>query len=122
MEGITMRAYTIAIAIISWLVFASVARAQDRTFGDFDCTEDCSGHAAGYRWAEKHSIDDESDCPRGNSESFHEGCIAYSRDPSRGADEDDDGNMTGQPVRHPMDSDDDDDGDNGNAGSWREAK
>jgi hypothetical protein len=111
MEGITMRAYTIAIAIVPWLVFANFARAQDRTFGDFDCTEDCSGHAAGYSWAEKHSIDDESDCPQGNSQSFHEGCIAYSRDPSRGADEDDDGNMTGQPVRHPMDSDDDDDDD-----------
>jgi hypothetical protein len=111
MEGIAVRAYAIAIVITSWLAFGDIACAQNRTFGDFDCTDDCSGHAAGYRWAEKHSIDDESDCPEGNSQSFHEGCIAYTRDSSRGADEDNDGNQTGEPVRHPMNSDDDDDDD-----------
>jgi hypothetical protein len=45
----------------------------------FNCTVDCSGHEAGYRWAEQHSIDDEDYCPDGDSESFHEGCIAYVR-------------------------------------------
>lgn len=69
------------------------ARAQERTFGGYDCTDDCSGHAAGYRWAEGKSITDESRCPlTGNRQSFYEGCQAYVEDPGRGADEDDDGN------------------------------
>lgn len=46
------------------------------SFHGYDCTVDCSGHQAGYDWAEKHDIDDEDDC-RGNSESFIEGCKAY---------------------------------------------
>lgn len=40
------------------------------------CTIDCSGHEAGYAWAEEQGIDDPDDC-RGNSESFIEGCRAY---------------------------------------------
>ncbi len=72
-----MRAYIGALAVVATLAFVPTANAQNRTFGDFDCTDDCSGHAAGYNWAEKHSIDDEPDCPDGNSQSFHEGCIAY---------------------------------------------
>ena len=64
-----------------------------REFGGYDCSDDCSGLAAGYRWAEVHSITDESDCPlRGGAISFHEGCLVYVEDPSRGADEDDEGN------------------------------
>jgi hypothetical protein len=45
-------------------------------FGDYECTEDCSGHAAGYEWAEQHGIDDPDDCG-GNSNSFIEGCQEY---------------------------------------------
>lgn len=45
-------------------------------FGIYDCTVDCSGHQAGYDWAERHSIDDEDDCT-GNSQSFIEGCKQY---------------------------------------------
>ena len=63
---------------------------QDRTFGGYDCTVDCSGHKAGYEWAEQNNISDESGC-NGNSQSFEEGCKAYVEDPGRGADEDDDG-------------------------------
>jgi hypothetical protein len=37
------------------------------------CTVDCSGHAAGYQWAETQGITDHDDCG-GNSESFIEGC------------------------------------------------
>jgi hypothetical protein len=38
------------------------------------------------------SITDESDCPlRGGAVSFYEGCTVYVEDPSRGADQDDDG-------------------------------
>jgi hypothetical protein len=51
------------------------------TFDGYDCTGDCSGHEAGYKWAEEHTIDDESDCDNAgnssNSPSFAEGCKAF---------------------------------------------
>jgi hypothetical protein len=65
--------------------------AMARSFGGYECSDDCSGHAAGYRWAEEHDVDDEDKCPQGNSESFYEGCLVFVQDPGRGADEDDDG-------------------------------
>lgn len=37
------------------------------------CTDDCSGHDAGYKWAEKHDITDADDCT-GNSQSFIADC------------------------------------------------
>jgi hypothetical protein len=49
------------------------------TFHGDPCTSDCSGHQAGYDWAERHDIDDEDNCG-GNSESFIEGCKAYVRE------------------------------------------
>ena len=64
---------------------------QAQTFGGYDCTEDCSGHKAGYDWAEQNSISSEDNCG-GNSNSFEEGCKAYVDDSDRGSDEDDDGN------------------------------
>ena len=45
----------------------------------YQCTVDCSGHEAGYEWAEENSIDDPYDCG-GNSESFIEGCQAYAEE------------------------------------------
>jgi hypothetical protein len=52
-----------------------------RQFGGHTCTGDCSGHEAGYNWAEEHAIDDEDDCEKAgdtsNSPSFAEGCKAY---------------------------------------------
>jgi hypothetical protein len=83
-----MRVTVIGIALAALLGTA----AQAREFGGYDCSDDCSGHAAGYRWAEAHSITDESECPhRGGASSFYEGCLVYVEDPNRGADEDDDG-------------------------------
>ena len=46
------------------------------TFHGYECTEDCSGHEAGYEWAENNDISDTYDCD-GNSQSFIEGCEAY---------------------------------------------
>lgn len=46
------------------------------TFYGYRCTEDCSGHEAGYDWAERNGINDIYDCD-GNSQSFIEGCQAY---------------------------------------------
>ncbi len=47
--------------------------------GSFGCTEDCSGHDAGYQWAQDNEIEDAADCG-GNSNSFIEGCEAYAND------------------------------------------
>lgn len=87
----TARICVLVLAIFLTLAFIHVARSQGRSFGDFDCTDDCSGHSAGYKWADRHDIDNEDDCPDGNSQSFHEGCIAHARNPYRGAEEDDEG-------------------------------
>lgn len=47
--------------------------AQPYTSWSRGCTDDCSGHDAGYEWAEEHDITDADDCT-GNSQSFIEGC------------------------------------------------
>jgi hypothetical protein len=57
------------------------------TFHGEPCTVDCSGHQAGYDWAEEHDIVDEDNCG-GNSESFIEGCKAYVREQQGTADDD----------------------------------
>lgn len=44
--------------------------------GDYVCTEDCSGHEAGFAWAQEHDFTDAADCG-GNSQSFIEGCEAF---------------------------------------------
>ena len=67
-----------------------------QTFADDPCSEDCSGHQAGYDWAERNEIDAEDACDdagdTSNSPSFAEGCKAYveGRDPDDEADPDDD--------------------------------
>jgi len=48
-------------------------------FGNLDCTQDCSGHDAGYEWAQDNEIEDEADCG-GNSWSFEDGCRAYAEE------------------------------------------
>ena len=50
------------------------------------CTEDCSGHEAGYAWAERKGITDPDDCG-GNSWSFIEGCRAYAEENAGNEDE-----------------------------------
>ena len=54
----------------------TTATASAQTFRDYPCTQDCSGHEAGYNWAEQHGIEDPGNCD-GNSHSFVEGCQAY---------------------------------------------
>lgn len=48
-------------------------------FGSYGCTQDCSGHEAGYRWAESKGITDPDECG-GKSWSFIEGCRAYAEE------------------------------------------
>ena len=63
-----MRAY-IAIVVLATIIamcaIAYKASTPDATHADLDCTDNCSGHEAGYKWAEQHSIDDEDYCPGG---------------------------------------------------------
>lgn len=54
-----------------------------RSFGGYPCIGDCSGHEAGYNWAEENGIDDPDDCD-GNSDSFIEGCQSYAEEQSAG--------------------------------------
>lgn len=49
------------------------------TFRGQGCTVNCSGHEAGYAWAEEKGITDPDDCG-GNSWSFIEGCQAYAEE------------------------------------------
>jgi hypothetical protein len=73
---------------------ASAAEPTSSTFEGSPCTSDCSGHEAGYNWAEEHEINDESDCDAAgdtsNSPSFAEGCRAYVQEngSADGADDD----------------------------------
>jgi hypothetical protein len=53
--------------------------AHDAIFHGFHCKQDCVGHRAGYKWAEKHGITDPAQC-RAKGKSFNEGCIAYARE------------------------------------------
>ncbi len=46
------------------------------TFHGVDCLDDCSGHDAGYKWAEENGIFNEGDCD-GKSDSFIEGCKIF---------------------------------------------
>ena len=66
--------------------------ASGETFHSYTCTQDCSGHEAGYNWAEEHDITDPDDCPIDphNSPSFTEGCRAYADEQSGDSDDDDD--------------------------------
>lgn len=47
-----------------------------QTFNGYPCTQDCSGHQAGYDWAAQKGVNDISGCG-GNSNSFIEGCQSY---------------------------------------------
>jgi hypothetical protein len=66
----------------------SVISGERRSFGGYGCTVDCSGHEAGYEWAESNGVDDSAEC-RGNSESFIEGCLAYVAEQGGGTENDD---------------------------------
>ena len=68
-----------------------------------ECSRDCSGHMAGYDWAEERGISKEEGC-RGNSQSFIDGCLLYVAerlDELRGGDEvDDDPRQSCTPGRY----------------------
>jgi hypothetical protein len=68
------------------LLLPSAASAQGY-FREYPCTVDCSGHEAGYEWAERKGIEDADDCG-GNSDSFIEGCRAWAEEQTEERDTD----------------------------------
>ena len=42
----------------------------------YKCSNDCTGHKAGYAWAKQHNINIKIQCT-GNSQSFIQGCLAF---------------------------------------------
>ena len=107
MEAI-MRAYivigTLAVLAVSARIYT--AHTQDRLIAGLNCTVDCSGYDAGYKWAKQRDIDDDDYCPDGNK-SFYEGCAAYAVGSSGAANETDSGIGTLPPLSNDDDNDDD---------------
>jgi hypothetical protein len=66
----------LSFAFLLCVILPSPQDLEADTFLGYECTDDCSGHEAGYEWAGDNGIDDEYYCS-GNSVSFEEGCTAY---------------------------------------------
>ena len=64
------------LAVIVLLALTLPLSVTASTFKGYQCTQDCSGHKAGYEWAMKKRITNKSNCT-GNSKSFREGCYAW---------------------------------------------
>ena len=75
----------IVVAGLMLLITRSASVAQDRNFGRYPCTMDCADQSAGYDWARRRGVTAPENCPSGNSQSFNEGCRAYTENPRRDA-------------------------------------
>ena len=82
-----MRGLSIMFCLVA-IAFPAVANSQS-DFHGYPCTGDCSGHEAGYDWAERNGIADPDECG-GNSDSFVEGCQAYGEEQQEEQDPDED--------------------------------
>jgi hypothetical protein len=107
MEAV-MRAYivigTLAVLAVSARIYT--AYTQDRVIAGLNCTVDCSGYDAGYKWAKQRDIDDDDYCPDSNK-SFYEGCAAYAVGLIGAANETNNGIGTSPPLSNDDDNDDD---------------
>ena len=65
------------VLFAAFILCTPIANAQ--TFGSYECTQDCSGHIAGYKWAASHGLTEDYQCT-GRSQSFIEGCLEYVRE------------------------------------------
>ncbi|WP_460929496.1 hypothetical protein [Pseudomonas sp. MC6] len=73
-------------------LMASVLGSAPVTSATFDgntCLGDCSGHQAGYDWAEQNDVDDESSCST-PSPSFNQGCESYVEENAASVSDDED--------------------------------
>lgn len=75
------------VKICAFLIFLPVP-AGAAEFHGYPCTQDCSGHKAGYEWAQAKDIGDPADCG-GKSNSFTEGCRAWAQEQAGDAPEED---------------------------------
>ena len=73
-----MRAPQLLAIVLATLALPTAALAEPH-FRDYPCTVDCSGHEAGYEWADRNGIEDPDECG-GNSNSFIEGCRAWAEE------------------------------------------
>lgn len=64
------------LAILPLALALGTTTASAASFDGYPCLTDCSGHQAGYDWAEQNDIDDESSCSTPSS-SFNQGCESY---------------------------------------------
>ncbi len=62
--------------IAALILLPAQARAEGMTYKGYACTDDCSGHKAGYEWAKKNGLTDPAECG-GKSKSFVEGCRSF---------------------------------------------
>lgn len=76
--------FLVAAKPLHWPSLLPPRLTRKKLFRGYDCTDDCSGHEAGYDWAARNDITDERDCD-GNGQSFNEGCQAYVEEQSNGA-------------------------------------
>ena len=74
-----MRRLMVAFAATVAALGIGLSFAIAQTSHGYPCTVDCSGHEAGYEWADKKGIEDPDDCG-GNSNSFIEGCRAWAEE------------------------------------------
>jgi hypothetical protein len=77
MRTVTNRSAIVLLTSVLALGCCAPGQASGRTFGGYDCTDNCVGHAAGYRWAEERGIEYIDECPENRSEEFYEGCLTY---------------------------------------------
>jgi hypothetical protein len=62
------------LLLLATIIFTTGASAE--SFKGYQCTRDCSGHEAGYAWAQRKGVTEKSQCT-GKSQSFIEGCWAW---------------------------------------------
>jgi hypothetical protein len=77
MRTVTNRSAIILVTSVLALCCCLPGHASARTFGGYDCTDNCVGHAAGYRWAEERGIENIDERPANSSDAFYEGCLTY---------------------------------------------
>lgn len=64
---------SILCLLLSLFMLPVAARGEVASFHGVPCTKDCSGHKAGYAWAQKKGITSPQQCG-GSSRSFIAGC------------------------------------------------
>ena len=84
------RAIGATIVAAALLGPAQSAKADNQTFGGFECPIDCKGHRAGFVWAHENHVPNKTGCVVGSKE-FIEGCHAYIDNPLRDPELDDAG-------------------------------